>query len=86
MSITIDLPRELSSELSVGAERLGVSISEYIVHLLSLALAKDKKPKHGAELVEYWQREGLIGSRPDITDSQEYARQLRDQAERRTIT
>jgi hypothetical protein len=76
---------ELSNEISVGAERLGVSISDYIVHLLSLTLAKDKKPKHGAELVEYWRREGLIGSRPEVTDSQEYARQLRARAEKRTF-
>jgi hypothetical protein len=27
------------------------------------------KPKTGAELVAYWQREGLIGSRPEIDDS-----------------
>lgn len=39
-------------------------------------------PKTGAELVGYWQDEGLIGTRPDIDDSQEYARTLRAIAER----
>ena len=38
----------------------------------------------GADLVAYWEREGLIGTRPDIKDSQEHARQIRRQAERRT--
>ena len=38
----------------------------------------------GADLVACWEREGLIGTRPDIKDSQEHARQIRRQAERRT--
>ena len=40
-------------------------------------------PINGAELVEYWKRIGVFGSRPDITDSVEYARQLRRDAETR---
>jgi hypothetical protein len=83
MSITIDLPQELLSELSTEAERLGLSLSDYVVRMLSLA--RGKRPKLGAELIEYWQSEGLIGSRTDVTDSQEYARQLREQAEHRTF-
>jgi hypothetical protein len=43
-------------------------------------------PQTGAELVAYWEREGVISSRPDIADSQEYARMLRDRAQRRTHT
>jgi hypothetical protein len=39
-------------------------------------------PKTGAELVAYWQSEGLIGTRPDIADSQAYARGIRRQAEK----
>lgn len=37
----------------------------------------------GADLVAYWKREGLIGTRPDIEDSQVHARAIRDKAERR---
>jgi len=33
--------------------------------------------------VSYWQSEGLINSRPEIKDSQEYARQIRHAAEHR---
>jgi hypothetical protein len=42
-----------------------------------------EKPKTGAELVAYWQNEGLIGTRPDRLDSQAHARQICEQAERR---
>jgi len=45
--------------------------------------AKELMPKNGAELVAYWEREGVIGMRADITDSQAYARQLREQPEHR---
>lgn len=40
-------------------------------------------PKNGVELVAYWQSEGVINSRPEITDSQEYARKLRYEAQTR---
>jgi hypothetical protein len=43
----------------------------------------DNVPRTGAEIVAYWEREGLIGTRTDITDSVEHARQLRRRAERR---
>ncbi|MBA4063281.1 MAG: hypothetical protein C0501_06130 [Isosphaera sp.] len=35
----------------------------------------------GADLVAYWQAAGLVGSRPDIADSQAEARRLREQAQ-----
>ncbi|HEX6900290.1 MAG TPA: hypothetical protein VF789_11275 [Thermoanaerobaculia bacterium] len=40
-------------------------------------------PRTGADLVAYWQAEGLVGTRPDIADSQAHAREIRRQAERR---
>jgi predicted DNA-binding antitoxin AbrB/MazE fold protein len=40
-------------------------------------------PANGAELVAYWEKKGLIGTRPDITDSVAHARALRRQAETR---
>ena len=84
MSITLDLPEELENELSAEATQLGLSLPEYILRVLSTGLIMDKTPKTGAELVEYWQSEGLIGTRPDITDTQARARQIREQAQRRT--
>jgi predicted DNA-binding antitoxin AbrB/MazE fold protein len=40
-------------------------------------------PTNGAELVAYWEKKGLIGTRPDITDSVAHTRALRHQAETR---
>jgi hypothetical protein len=84
MSITLDIPEELENELSAEALQLGVSLPEYVLRVLSTGLITGKRPKTGAELVEYWQSEGLIGTRSDITDSQAHARQIREQAECRT--
>lgn len=86
MSITLDLPEELENELSAEARQLGLSLPEYVLRLLSTGFLMGRKPTTGAELVEYWRDEGLTLTRPDITDSQAHARQLRERAERRTRT
>ena len=83
MSIMLDLPQELESELVTEATQLGLPLSEYVLRLLSTRSLVEPSPTTGAELVAYWQREGVIGARPDIMDSQVHARQLRHQAERR---
>ncbi|TAG90014.1 MAG: hypothetical protein EAZ09_23455 [Oscillatoriales cyanobacterium] len=84
MSIQLELPPELESQLSTEAVRLNLPLSEYILRVLSIRKVLSNPPKTGAELVAYWQSEGVINSRPDITDSQLYARNLRHQAETRT--
>jgi hypothetical protein len=38
-------------------------------------------PRTGAELVAYWQREGVVGFRQDIEDAPAEARRLRQEAE-----
>ncbi|MEG4273385.1 MULTISPECIES: hypothetical protein [unclassified Microcoleus] len=86
MSIQLELPPELESQLSTEALRLNLPLSEYILRVLSLRQVLSNPPKTGAELVAYWQSEGVINSRPDITDSQVYARNLRHQAQTRTRT
>ena len=40
-------------------------------------------PTHGAGLVAWWERKGVIGTRPDLAESVAYARALRRQAESR---
>ncbi|GAA6619635.1 hypothetical protein [Scytonema sp. NUACC26] len=77
MTITLSLQPELEHALSSEASRLNLSLSEYILRILSKRQILENAPKTGAELVAYWQSEGVIGSRPDITDSQAYARKLR---------
>ena len=84
MTITFDLPQELERELSGEAARLGFSLSEYALRILSRRPAVGTTPKTGAELVAYWQDAGLVGTRTDITDSQQHARAIRVEAEKRT--
>lgn len=84
MSITLDLPDELEKELSEEAARMGLPLPEYVLRVLSTGRITGRPPQTGAELVAYWKNEGLIGTRTDIADSQEHARRIRDQAERRT--
>jgi hypothetical protein len=86
MSIAVDLPEELETELSAEAAQLGLSLPEYVLRVLSTGVVIGRRPKTGAELVDYWENEGLIGTRSDITDSQAHARQVRNEAERRPLT
>jgi hypothetical protein len=81
MSITLDIPEGLASELTVEAQRLGLSLGDYVVRLLGTGRPTGVFPMTGAELVTYWQEQGIIGSRPDIADSQAHARQLRREVE-----
>jgi hypothetical protein len=83
MSITLDLPQELASDLAGEAMQLGLSLTEYALHILVTRTRAEHMPTTGAELVAYWQREGVLGSRPEITDSQKHARQIRHSVERR---
>lgn len=83
MSINLDLPLELENQLCTEASQLNLPLSEYILRILSVRQILENPPKTGAELIAYWQREGIINSRPDITNSQDYARTLRHQAETR---
>ncbi|HLP87705.1 MAG TPA: hypothetical protein VK184_03735 [Nostocaceae cyanobacterium] len=78
MSITIELPSELENELSKEASKLNLSLCDYILRILLIRPVLQNPPKTGAELAAYWEKQGVINSRPDINDSQEYARKLRD--------
>ena len=85
MSITLDLPGDLERLLEAEAARLGLPVAEYAVRLLAETRATDERPEiaTGADLVAFWEREGVIGSRPDIIDPAGHARRLRAEAERR---
>ncbi|NJL65107.1 MAG: hypothetical protein HC903_29125 [Methylacidiphilales bacterium] len=86
MTIRLELPPELENALFTEAAKLNLPLPEYILRLLSTRQILNNPPKTGAELVAYWQNEGIINSRPDITDSQAHARNLRHQAETRERT
>ena len=83
MSLVLDLPSELESKLASEARRLGVPLSEYVMRVLSEG-AEHPKVRTGAELLRYWQSEGVVGARADVSDSQSHARLLRQEAEQRT--
>lgn len=83
MSLILDLPAELEAELTGEAARLGLSLPEYVQRLLAGGRALRPAPRNGAELLAYWQAEGLIGTRPEIADPSAQARSLREQAQRR---
>jgi len=83
MTLTLDLPKDLEHRLNAEAMRLGVPIEKYALRLLGDVQEPDQQPANGAELVAFWHREGVIGSRSDIEDSQAHARRIRHRAERR---
>ena len=58
------------------AGKISLSLPEYILQLLAVRKSFENLPRSGAELVSYWQSEGLINLRPEIKDSQEYACQI----------
>lgn len=86
MKIEIELPDDVAGELVLEAAEMGMSTDGYVLQILGarqFVLPADRRPATGAERVAYWNRLGIIGSRPDLTDSVEYARELRRKAERR---
>jgi hypothetical protein len=83
MTVTLDLPQTLVDELSGEAARQGLSLSEYTLRILSAGRKGTSEPQTGADLVAYWRSEGLVGTRPEIADSQAFAREIRLSAERR---
>lgn len=86
MRLTLDLPPELATELTEEAARLNLPLSEYALQLLLARRSRDQQPTSGAELVAYWEREGVISTRQEISGSQAHARALRRTAEKRTRT
>lgn len=85
MTLKLELSKDLESQLAADARRLGLALEQHALNLL-LNAASPKPPTTGAELVAYWKQEGLVGSRPEIEDSQEHARNLRGSAQRRSFT
>jgi hypothetical protein len=83
VSLTLELPPDLAAALSDEAARQGLSLPEYAIRLLAAAPRTPTPVRTGSDLVAYWQAEGVAGSRPDVTDSQAHARDLRARAERR---
>ena len=83
MSLILELPPDVEKALADEASRLRLPLQEYAIRLLTAGRLPDPRPRTGAEVVAYWQEEGLVGTRPEITDAPGHARALRQQAEKR---
>jgi hypothetical protein len=83
MSLVLDLPPELETELAAEAAQVGLPLSEYVLRLLAGGQNARSTVRTGAELLAYWHDEGLVGTLPEKTDAPSHARGLREQAQRR---
>jgi len=83
MSLVLDLPPDLETELVAEAANLGIPLQEYALRLLAEGCNPRPAPRNGAELLAYWQSENLLGTRSEITDPAGHARDLREQSQRR---
>lgn len=98
MTLILDITPEQEQQLALKAEQQGMDTRDYALAVLfheeasgsdsedALPLAGPLPPANGtgADLVAYWEREGLLGTRSDIKDSQKHARELRRKAESRS--
>ena len=78
MSLQSDLTPELESELTAEAAQHGPPLPDYALKLLGRGRTQRPTFLTGAELVAYWQHEGLVGTRPDILDAGAHARSIRE--------
>jgi hypothetical protein len=70
----------LEEALAIGrGEKEPARVSSYPLPCLT----EEETQRTGAELVAFWDREGVVGSRADIEDPAEHARALRERASRR---
>ena len=83
MTLKIELTAEERTQLSERARQEGLPMAEYARRRLVAELMEPKRPMTGAEALEYWRKEGVLGLFADRPDSPDYARELRRQAETR---
>ena len=83
MPLELDLPPDLEAELAAEAAQLRFPLAEYSARVLAVGRPPNPRPRNGAALVAYWEAQGLIGTRPDVTDPERHARSLREKAEKR---
>jgi len=97
VTLILELTPEQEQQLEVEARRRNLDTTIYAITLLfekeaaehdldqALPPVGPLPPVNGsgADLVAYWEREGLIGTRPEIKDGLEHARAIRRTAERR---
>jgi hypothetical protein len=85
VTFILEVPNDLERDLEQAAARAGVPLAEYALQILAASRSSttEPDPRNGAELVAFWKREGLIGTRTDIEDPVRHARELRERAQTR---
>jgi hypothetical protein len=81
MSIVLDLPKKLVKELNSEAAQQNQDLNEYLTQLIQRG--RTARFSSTAEILQYWEKEGLIGNRPAHTNSQKVAQRLRKQSNTR---
>lgn len=82
MTVILELPSELVTRVKSQAESLGLTLEAYLEYVIKQAAM----PTTGEDLIEIWERDGVLGAwanRVDIKDSLEFAHDLRRVAETR---
>ena len=77
MPMTLELPDEVAEWLQKVATGRGISVQEYALERLSFPKPAVPGLTDGASLVAYWEANGLLGTRTDITDTSAEATRLR---------
>lgn len=73
------LIQSLQEALAIArSEKEPVRVNSYPLPRPSEVVSTDETPRTGAELVAFWEREGVVGSRADIKDPGGHARGLRN--------
>ncbi len=82
MTLTIELTPEEATRVE-EARRRGLDVDAMLHDVIAQIAEDTESPTVGHEIVGAWRLSGVISSRPDITDSQAHARNLRLQAQQR---
>ncbi len=77
MTLTVDLTPEQEARVQEEAKRCGLSVAEFVLR----RLLGDGEPT-GAELVKDLKASGVLGAFADRPDSPEWARDLRERAQK----
>ncbi len=90
MVLTIELSEEVERSLLARAEREGKSVEGLSVEILKGSVSRETvaaefRNMSPAQIMDYWEREGLVGWRDDVEDSAVLAREIRDKAQRRVL-
>ena len=85
MTITLELTPAEAAALARKASERGQRLPEYIQERVKEFATEEtlETVPIGAQIVAEWEREGVIGYRTDISDSQVHARKIREQAQTR---